>query len=101
MRNARGVLLCVRIAVGGLAAMLTLGISACGGTPTATRTVTVTRSVAAPPAAPRSHHRAAATAGTVAHRAAASPSGMDAHGFVHCDPNIKAKAATTTCRFAE
>jgi hypothetical protein len=84
-----------------LVGLLVVGLSACGDTTTAVRTVTVTRSVPVSPAAsstPRVHH--------VRHTARAavsrtSSSGIDSAGFVHCDRNIQAKAATTTCPFAE
>lgn len=74
------------------------------GTSHDVRTVTVTTPsaakavVAKAAAAPRSSSASTKTRPKHAKRSAAT---VDAFGFVSCDANIKAKAATTTCGFAQ
>ena len=74
---------------------LAVGLASCGGTKTVVKTVTVVQTVtagnSASPLPPRAQRPMKPPAS--AHQ---PPS-----GYIRCDPNIEAKAGTTTCGFAE
>jgi hypothetical protein len=71
-----------------------LAIAGCGEATTASNTVTVTKTTTAP---------APTTSDTqpTAHARSTSPRGSAQSSLRSCDANIRAKAATTTCPFAE
>src|SRR4051794_33981254 len=58
------------------------------------KTITVERQFATDQAPPKQRHRPK-------QRARAAPRSTGAEAFVNCDSNIRAKADTTTCPFAE
>ncbi len=74
-----------------LATSLALALAGCGSERIVVRTVTA-------PKAAESDSPSRSPALARARRAHPRPRSS---GFVHCDPNIEARAETTTCRFAE
>lgn len=79
-------------------AVLALVLAGCGAGATATQTVTVATTVESPTAG------VAGRPPVVKPRRLTSPRvspALDSQGYRSCDPNVKAKAATTTCGFAE
>jgi hypothetical protein len=82
-----------------LGAFVLTALAACGTTQVTTVTKTVVSrptSYAAPPARHHKHRQP-----YKASRAAAVPGQPQTNRFTACDQNISAKAATTTCHFAE
>jgi len=75
------------------AALLPLLVGGCGGEAQEARTVTVEKQVTVTQQPVASHHRRK--------RSTAGKGTTRANAFVDCDSNIQAKAATTTCPFAE